>query len=75
MKQPVLELLVERKLSILVEKSPAATSEMAMGSIVSEYAGYSDAKIVVILVSALEDAGFLEEAEEIRRIGEKLMKK
>jgi hypothetical protein len=75
MKQPVLELLVERKLSLLLEEHPDATAEMAMGRIVSEYFGYNAARILEVAVSALEDAEFRAAAEEIRAICKRVVER
>ena len=75
MKQPVLELLVERKLSLLLEENPDATAEIAMGRIVSEYFGYNAARILEVAASALEDAEFRATAKEIRAICKRVMER
>ncbi len=72
-KMPVLELLVERKLSLLLEESPDASAEDAMGAIVAEWCEWNAAKILRVSASAVEQAKYDEEARQIREMCDRLL--
>jgi hypothetical protein len=63
---PVLEILVERKMSCLREENPEATAEMAMAELVVEFFRDDIRKIIKTTILILEQANLVREAEELK---------
>lgn len=68
MKMPVLEILVERKLSCLREENPEVTAEQAMAALVAEFFRFDIRRVIETTASVLEQANLIQEAAEVREM-------
>src|SRR4051812_37687241 len=63
---PLLEILVNNKLSLLRREDPDATEEAALGHLVAAYLQHHQLRVLSAAAAALEDVDLVQEAQEVR---------